>query len=81
MFNLQDLMALKLRDVSLAQYNLEWDDIIAGVQKVPAEDVMEAFSTQIQRSKQFKNLWDLYNYDITCKQGSPSYSNLKELTY
>ena len=72
MFGFQDLMNLKLRDDSLAQYNLEWDDMLAGMQEIPAEDVMDAlYSTQIQRSTEFKNIWDLYNYDITFKQNKP----------
>ena len=78
MFRLQDLMNLKLRDDSLAQYNLEWDEMLAGMQEIPAEDVMDAlYSTQIQRSTECKNIWDLYNYDITFKQSKPSYQNLK----
>merc|ERR1711954_19146 len=82
MFSLQDLMNLKLRDDSLAQYSLEWDEMLAGMQKIAAEDVMDALcSTQVQRSTEFKNIWDLYNYDITFKQIQPSYQNLKKLVY
>ena len=57
MFSLQGLMNLRLRDDSLAQYNLEWDEMLAGMPKIPAEDVMDAlYSTQIQRSTEFKNM-------------------------
>ena len=74
MFRLQDLMNLKLRDDSLAQQNLERDEMLAGMQEIPAEDVMDAlYSTQIQRSTEFKNIWDMYNYDITFSQSKPSY--------
>ena len=67
MFRLQDLMNLKLRDDSLAQYNFGWDEMLAGVQEIPAEDVMDAlYSTQIQRSTDSKI------YGICTTMTSPS---------
>ena len=80
MFRLQDLTLLRLRDDNLSQFNLEWDEMLAGMQTIPADDVLDAlYTTQIQRSSEFKGIWDLYTYDIVFKQSVPSYEKLKNL--
>ena len=80
MFRLQDLMTLQLTDDNLAQYNLEWDEMLASMPSIPAEDVLDAlYTTQVQKSTEFRGIWELYNYDIVYKQTKPSYQNLKKL--
>ena len=80
LFNLRDLMNLELRDDNLAQFNLEWDEIIAGMKSIPAEDVLETcYSAQFQKCRQFQAVWDLYQFDITYKQETSLYLALKKL--
>ena len=54
--------------------------MLAGMEEIPADDVLDAlYTTQIQKSSEFKGIWDLYTYDLDFKQIPPSYQKLKNL--